>query len=185
MHRRRDILHLLRADIGEAHRELVRDLLVDRARHADAADRRDAFQPRRDVDALAEQIAVALHHVADRDADAERHLAARRIGHVARAQAFLDVDRAAHGFDRRRKFGQHGIARGVEDAPRGFRDEVVDHLAIGGEPAQRLLLVLRDEPAVTRDIRGEDRRDLALHGVASGPFERNRHTREEPKEKPA
>src|SRR4029077_9475287 len=96
-------------------RQLVGDLLVDGARDADAADRRDAFQARCYVDAVAEQIAVALDHVADGDADAKTHLPAGRIGHVAGAQAFLDVDRAAYRLDGARKFGEHGVARGIED----------------------------------------------------------------------
>ena len=55
MHRRRDVLHLLRADVGELHRQLVGDLLVHRARNADAADLGEAFEARGDVDAIAEQ----------------------------------------------------------------------------------------------------------------------------------
>ena len=94
MHRRRDVLHLLRADIGELHRQLVGDLLVHRARNTDAADLGEALQSGCDVDAVAQQVAVALDHVADGDADAKAHVTAGRIRHVARAQALLDVDRA-------------------------------------------------------------------------------------------
>ena len=163
MHRRRDVLHLLRADIGELHRQLVGDLLVHRARDADAADFGEALQAGRDVDAVAQQVAVALDHVADGDADAERHLPARRIGHVAGSQALLDVDRAAHRFDRARKFRQHGIAGGVEDAPAAFGDEIVGHRPVGGQTPQRLLLVLGDQPGVAGNIGRKNRRDLAFH----------------------
>ena len=163
MHRRRDVLHFLRADVGELHRQLVGDLFVHRARDADAADLGKALEARGDVDAVAEQIAVALDHVADGDADAEGHLPARRIGHVAGAQAFLDVDRAAHGFDRAGKFGEHGIARGVENPAAGFGDEIVGDRTVGRQTPQRLLFVLGNQSAVAGNIGRKNRRDLAFH----------------------
>ena len=163
MHGSRDVLHLLRADIGKLHRELVGHLLVDRARHADAADLGEALEARGDVDAVAEQVAVALDHVADGDADAEGHLPARRIGHVAGSQAFLDVDRAAYRFDRARKFSEHGVARRVEDAPACLGDEVIRDGTIRGETPQRLLLVLGHQPGVAGNISRKNCRDLAFH----------------------
>ncbi len=163
MHGRRDVLHFLGADVGELHRQLVGDLFVHRARDADAADLGEPLETCCDVDAVAQQIAVALDHIADGDADAERHLPARRIRHVPGAQAFLDVDRATHGFDGAGKFGEHGITRGVEDPAAAFGDEIVGHLAIGRQPAQRLLFVLGNQSAVAGNIGRKNRRDLAFH----------------------
>src|ERR1700733_6364921 len=100
MDRCRDILDLLLADIGELHRQLVGDLLVDGARNADAADLGKALETGRDIDAITEQIAVALDDTANGDADTETHVAAGRISEVAGAQTFLDVDRAPDGLDR-------------------------------------------------------------------------------------
>jgi hypothetical protein len=91
---------------------------MHRARHADAADFGEPLQAGRDVDAVAEQIAVALDDVSDVDPDPEAHLPARRISHVAGTQAFLDIDRAAQGFDRAWKFGQHRVAGRVENPAR-------------------------------------------------------------------
>ena len=54
-------------------RQLVADVVAHAARDADAAGLRQRLQPRRDVDAVAEDVAVLDHHVADIDADAERH----------------------------------------------------------------------------------------------------------------
>ena len=165
MHGGRNVLDLLLADVGELHGQLIGHLLVHGARDADAADRRDAFQPRRDVDAVAEQVAVALDHIADRDSDAEIHLPAGRIGHIARAQALLNIDRAAHRFDRAREFGQHGVACGIEDAAAGAGDEIVHHRPVGCEAPQRLFFVLGDEPAIACDIGGKNRRDFPFHGA--------------------
>jgi hypothetical protein len=131
---------------------------MHRAEDADAADFGDPLQARGDVDAVAEQIAITLDHVADGDADAKAHLPARLIRKVPGTQAFLDVDRATHRFDRARKFREHGIACGVENPPIRLGDEVVDHGAIGGETPQRFLFVLGDQPRVAGNIGGENRR---------------------------
>jgi hypothetical protein len=116
-----------------------------------------------DVDAVAEQVAVALDHIANRDADPKAHLAAWRISHVAGTQAFLDVDRATHRFHCAWKFGQNGIAGGVENTPSRPRDEIVGDGAVGGKPPQRLLLVLGDQSRIAGNIGRKNRRDLAFH----------------------
>ena len=163
MHRRRDVFYFLCADIGELHRQLVGDLLVHRAGDTDAPDFRKTLEARGDVDAIAQQVAVALDHITDRDADAKRHLPARRIRHVSGAQAFLDIDRAAHGFDSAREFGEHGVAGSIENTAAAFGNEIVGHLTIGREPPQRLLFVLGNQAAVAGNIGRKNRRDLAFH----------------------
>jgi hypothetical protein len=141
---------------------------MDRARDADAADLGQAFKTCRDIDAIAKQVAIALHHIADGDADAKAHVAAGRIRHIPGAQALLDVDRASNRFDRAWKFGQNGVAGGVENAAAVSGDEVVGHLAIGGKTPQRFLFVLGDQPAVASNIGRKNRRDLALHDAGPG-----------------
>jgi len=160
----------LRADVGKLHRQFVGNLLMHRARDADAADLGQTFETCCDIDAIAKQIAVALNHVADGDADAKAHLAAGGVRHVPCAQAFLNVDRAAHGFDRAWKFGKNGIAGRIENAAAGLGNEVVGYQPIGRQTPQRFLFVLGNQPAVAGDIGGKNRRDLASHGKASpGP----------------
>ena len=122
---------------------------------------------RGDVDAIAQEVAVALDHVADRDADAKGHLPAGRIGHVAGTQALLDIDRAAHGFDRARKFGEHGVASGIENAAAALGDEIVGHLTVGRQATQRLLFVLGNQSAVAGNIGRKNRCDLAFHRKAA------------------
>ncbi len=136
---------------------------MHRARHADSADLGEALEARGDVDAITKQIAVALDHIADGDTDPERHLPARRIGHVARPQALLDIDRATHGFNGAGKFRKHRIARGVENSAAAFCNEIVGDLPVGREPPQRLLLILGNQSTIACNIGGKDRCDLALH----------------------
>src|ERR1700757_1463687 len=95
------------------------------------------------------------------------HLPARRIGHVARAQALLDVDCTAHGFHRAREFREHGIACSVEDPPTCFRNEIVRDGAVGGQTSQRLFLVLGYQPRIAGNIGGKDRGNLPFHKKAA------------------
>ena len=169
VHRLRDVLERALADVAEGHRHLVGHRLVHRARHADAARIGDAFQPRGDVDSVAEEIGAALDHVADGDADAELQAAAWRVGAVAGAQRFLDVDGGAHRLHGAVERAHDGVAGRVEDAAAVALDEVVEHLAMRGEAAQRLLLVLGDETRVAGDVRRQDGRDPALHERSHRP----------------
>jgi hypothetical protein len=154
--RGRNVLDLLRAQILELDRQLVGDLLVDGARRADPARDREAAQSGRDIHAVAQQVAFPFHDVRDRDPDPIEHLAVGRKREIARPDAFLHIERATHRVDRARELRQRGIARRVEDASAPARHEVVEDPAVQAETAQRLLLVFRDEPAVTRDIGGQD-----------------------------
>ena len=163
MNRLRNILHGPRTDVDKSRGQLVAHLLMHRAGNADTADLGQAFQARGDIDAIAEQIAIALDHVADADADAIAQLPAARIGEVPRAQAFLDIDGAAHRFDRAGEFRKDCIARRIEDAAAGHRDEVVRGGTTGRHSPQRLFFVLGDQPAVVGDVGHQNCGDLAPH----------------------
>ncbi len=65
----RQVLGLLEADILERYGQLARHLLVDAARNADAAGLRHAFEARRDIDPVSQEVAIALDHVANRQSD--------------------------------------------------------------------------------------------------------------------
>ena len=74
--------------------ELVADIFAHRARHRDPAGLGDAFDPRRDIDPVAENVVALDDHVAEIDADAE--LDPPVLGNVGVAVAHLALD-----FDRR------------------------------------------------------------------------------------
>ena len=91
-----DVLQRLLAHILEGEVEPVADMVADRRRNRDAAGLGDAFDARRDVDAVAIDVVVLDDDVAEIDADAELDaaiLAARR--RCARASGV--------GFRRRRR----------------------------------------------------------------------------------
>lgn len=163
MNRLWNILHLPRADVDKSRGQFAGHLLLHRARNADAANFGQAFQARRDIDAIAEQIAVALDHVADTNPDAIAQLPAAGISKVSRAQAFLDVDGAAHRFDRAGEFCKNCVARGIENPAARYRNEVVSGGPTGRHSPQRLFFVLSDQPAVVGDVGHQNCGDLAPH----------------------
>ena len=95
-----DVLELCRAEVADREIEPPLDLAVGVLGEADRAGRGDAFQSRRDIDAVAHQIAVGLlDDVAEMNADAKLDPAFRRHAGVALDQAVLHLDRAAHRVD--------------------------------------------------------------------------------------
>jgi len=69
--RPRDIFDLLLSQILERERYSAADLIANRPRDADAAGLGERFQARRDFEAVAVNVAVLDHHVAEVNPDAE------------------------------------------------------------------------------------------------------------------
>jgi len=72
-HRPCDVLDLLVAHILEAVIDLIAHIVARLPRQADAAGIGQRLDPRRHIDAVAEQVAILQHDVADIDSDAEFH----------------------------------------------------------------------------------------------------------------
>ena len=99
-HGPRDVLELVLPEIDDGLIESRLHLPISVVGKTDPARLGDAFQSRRDIDAVAHQIAVALlDHVAEMNADPELDAAIRRQAGVALDHAVLDLDGAAHGVD--------------------------------------------------------------------------------------
>src|ERR1700719_4712310 len=71
--RRDDVLEALLAHIDEDCINFAAHMIERRARDADAARLRDAFEARSDVDAVAKNVVALDKHVTEIDADAEQH----------------------------------------------------------------------------------------------------------------
>jgi len=95
--RLRDILQCRLAKIDGCEIEAGAHLPIGILGQANGAGRRNTFKPRRDVHAVAHQIAVTLlHDVTQVDADAELDPAFRGQARVALDHRFLDLDGTAH-----------------------------------------------------------------------------------------
>ncbi len=134
-------------------------MIAHRARDADAARLRQCLQPRGDVDTVAVNVAAVGDDVAEIDPDPKGN--ALVLGHlgVAVRHRPLDLDGAAHRIDDARKFHQHAVAGGLDDAPVMLPDFRVDELAaMRLQAVEGAFLVRSHQPRITRHIGGEDRR---------------------------
>ncbi len=152
-----DVLDVLLAHVLGAEGELADDLFVDRGRHADAAVRRDRFQPYRDVDGIAHQIVAAFHDVAKIDADTQHELVVLVGRGVGRAHRLLDLERGAHRLDRAHELREHAVARQLEDTAAVMLHDRLGRGHAGAEQVERMLLVARGHGAEPDDVDGNDR----------------------------
>ena len=152
--------------------EFVADLVVDAAGDADAARLSGGLKAGGNVNAVAEKILPLHHDVAEIDANAEADLAVGRKLVVASAQSGLDVGGTTNGFDSAGKFGEDGVARGVEDAAAVHGDERFEDFLVAAEGAQRVLFVFAHQAAEFGHVGGENGGELAFErlGTRFGRF---------------
>jgi hypothetical protein len=96
-----DIFEVLLADVFELGIELPADLAVGVFRDADAAGLGNAFEPGRDIDAIADDVVALREHVAKMDADAQIHPAIGPDPSIALRHQLLQRNGALHGADHR------------------------------------------------------------------------------------
>ena len=151
-----DVLDALLAEVLEFERQLFHHVIVDPARDAHAARVRQALEPGRDIDAVAENIPVLQHHIADIDADAKLHPAVFFEIVVRMRELVLDVDRALHRRQRAAERGQNAVARGAADPSLMAGDQPVGHATKSRQGRERSFLVDLHHAAVAGDVGGED-----------------------------
>ena len=146
-------------------------MIVDAARYADAARLREPFEPRRDIDPVAEDVPVLHHDVADIHADAKLHATFLVQRVVRRRKLVLDVDRALNRRHGAAERGQNAVAGGSANSSAVGRDETVGDQAKGRQGGQRSLFVHAHQAAIAGDVRGEDGDEPSLerrrfHGLS-------------------
>jgi hypothetical protein len=140
LHRLGDVLELALAQILEQDLGRAVDEIAHRARDVDRAPLGDVLEPRRHVHAVAVDVAVLDHDVAEIDADAEFDALPLGDVGVARRHAVLHVDRTAHRFDRTCELGEDAVARRLDEAALMLSDLRLNQLAaVRGEPPERAL----------------------------------------------
>ena len=162
-HRLGDVFQrlLARRLVGEA--ELAPDAVMHGSGDADAAGLTHLLQPRRDVDAVAEDVVALDHDVAEVNADAEFQPAVLCPRGVAPTQIVLDLGGAGDGVGDRGELGQQRVARRADDAPGAALDARGHGRPVFGERAQRRLLVSPHEAGIARGIGGENGDQAALY----------------------
>ena len=180
--RPRDVLQRLLAHIFEGEADSCRQASsCTRAETQIPPGSADAFQPRGDVDAVAENVAVLLDDVADIDADAEIYAARRSAcAGVALGHAGLDLDGAAHCIDDAGELGEQPVAGGLHDPAAVPRDRWDRRVRGDARRAgERAFLVSAHQPAVAGDVGRKDRRELPfdpIHGQPLSPFGKSDYT---------
>ena len=131
---------------------------------------------------VAVDIAPVLHNVAEIDPHAELDAAIRRHIGVSLRHLALHFDGATHRVDDTGKLDEQTVARSLDDATAMFLDFGIGQLAPKRlQPRKSSLLVGTHEPAVTSDIGGKNRGQLAFdasrgQGGAPQPHGPNRLT---------
>jgi hypothetical protein len=110
--------------------DFVAHLVTHDPADADPARLGQGFQPRRDIDAIAEDVVVVDDDVAEIDADAKLDAALARDTVIAQRHLALQFDRAAHRIDDAREFDQEPVAGGLDDAPAMLGDFRISELAV-------------------------------------------------------
>jgi hypothetical protein len=149
-------MFLSSAQVVAGNRELVAHLAVHVLGDADAAGRRDVFQPRGDVDAVAVDAHLVVDHVAQVDAHAELHAAG--LGHalVARLHHRLQPDRAVHRAHGARELRHDAVAGRVDDAPAELADEREHRGLVALEVPEGGHVVLAHQAGVAGDVSRQD-----------------------------
>ena len=156
----------MRAEILERDTDLALDLLMGRGREVDAAGLRQRLEPRSDVDAVAVDIGVVDHDVAEVYADAIVEPFVGGQAGIARGHTLLDLDRAPHGVDHARELGQHAVARRLDEAASVLGDFRADHFTIVRlEGGQRPFLVGAHQPRIAGNVGRQDRGQSALDAL--------------------
>src|ERR1700723_3327071 len=95
--------------------DLAANLPVRIVRDANAPRFGNAFQARRDVDAIAEDVVVVDDDITDMNPDAEFDPKLRRHAGISDRHFLLYDNGASRGIDRAAEFDQHAIAGGFDD----------------------------------------------------------------------
>jgi hypothetical protein len=137
-------------------------MVVNAARDADAARLGQPLETHRDIDAVAEDVAVFHHDIADIDADAKPHTALFAEGLVGLGKITLDLNGALYGSNDAGEFGENAVTGRAADAAAVLRDDRVGNGSMGRECRQRVFLVDAHQAAISLDVGGEDCDELSL-----------------------
>jgi len=148
-----DILQPLFAGIVEGDVDLVSYISMSIIGQANAPGLRDRLEAYRDIDRVAENIAVIPDDVANIDADPEFDAIVRCKRCIAFAHATLHVDRASHRIHDAIELGQQPVAGIFNDRPEmsgDFRNKQPPKMLL--QPYMRAFLVRAGQPAVPGNI---------------------------------
>ena len=160
-HRPRDVLERLLSEVDELRLDPPPHMLVRSARNGHATGFGDAFEPRRNIDAVAEDILAFNKHIAEMDADPVEDAPRLESAVIAGGHLPLHRQGALDPRDDGREFDEHPVAHDLEQPPAMRGDDRLSGLSPLPHETCRAGLVLTHHPRIADDIGGEDRGELA------------------------
>ena len=131
-HRTRDVLQALLAGVDEVGRHLALHLPPCVLGDRNAAGFGDAFDPRRDVDAVAKDVLALDDDIADVDPDPDPDRIDFGATGIVLAKLSLDFDSASDGVHGARELHQRAVADELDDTARMAGDCRIDQLTPQG-----------------------------------------------------
>ena len=116
-----------------------------------------ALQAGRDVDPVAQKIAISDHYVAHMNPYAKAQ-GALRVCPGACSESLLDLARTLDGVHSAQELGEHTVPCCVGDPTPMFRYQPVHDFTMGGEGSEGSDLILAHKTGVIRDIRSKNGR---------------------------
>ena len=174
-HRAGNVFDVLLAEILEFIGKPVADLVAHDSGNADPAGLGERFEARRDVDAVAEDVAAFGDDVPEIDADAK--FDALLVGQLRLAvdHPSLSFGGTANRVDDAREFDKHPIAGGLDDTASVLPGLGLDQLPVMClQPFVRAFLVGAHQARIPRHIQREDRGETAGRGRSSKQRARKR-----------
>lgn len=151
------------AGVLEWNLDLAADLFVNRLRNTKPTLGGQTLQTGRDIDSVTKEVVLVDDDISEIDSDPEEHLAISRNIGVSALDLPLDVDGTSHRLHRAGKLGEDAVTGTTEDSAMMVSHELVDHAAVGVEPADAFLFVRLHQPAEADDISRQDRGKLARY----------------------
>jgi hypothetical protein len=150
------------------HLDATAHMLERGTRNKNAARLADAFEPRRNIDPVADDVVAIYQHVAEIDADAIKD--AFRFGRlgVALDHHLLERDRAFDGGDDGGKLKQQAVSSRLDDAAAKACHNRSRRRAMLADRSRRARLILAHEARVADNVGDEDRCEPAGGGHSSG-----------------
>jgi hypothetical protein len=137
-------------------------LVADRARYEHAARFSERFEPRRDVDTVAENVVAVDDDVSYVDAHAKLDAFVGRHRGVAFRRATLQINCAPYGIHHARELDQSSVAGGLDNTSAVLLDIGINEFApVCLEGRKRAFLVRAYEARVADDVGGEDSGETA------------------------
>ena len=167
-HRPRDVFQVLLAEIDEIRIDFAAHMIVCRTREQHAARLADAFEPRRDIDAVAENVVALDQDVAEVDADAIDDALVLGVSALRSTISFWIAIAHSTAATMEGNSSSTPVARRLDDAPAEARDDRPCRLAMLADRPRRPRLVLAHQARVADDVGGEDRGEAAGGGHCSG-----------------